>query len=58
MRRLFKNKMVKMALYVVVGAIFSGAIMGVLYKIPGIDGLLSKIPGQSAPDPDLNVDGE
>jgi len=59
MRRLLKNKMMKMALYVVAGAVFSGAILGMLTKIPGMEGLLSKIPGSDiAPVPPVSPDDD
>lgn len=40
---MLKGKTMKMLLYVVAGAVFSGAIMGVLGKIPGVGGMLANL---------------
>lgn len=45
MRKLMKGGMVKMLLAVIAGAVFSGQVMGIVGKIPGVGGMLANLGG-------------
>lgn len=54
---MFKKGMMRTALFVIAGAVFSGAIMGILGKIPGVGPMLANLGG-GAGAPAADEEGE